>query len=87
MRREDRFALGFLSSLPARPFRFLGGPGLLFGLRCRYPRCGSFRLGGRAFGRFTLLPRRFLSLPCSNPEITGCDDCLSRLPPLGRFGA
>ena len=86
-RREDSFALGLLSGLAARPFGFLGGPGLLFGLQCRCARCGRFRLGGRAFGRFTLLPRLFLGLPSSNPEITGCDDCLSRLPPFGRFGA
>jgi hypothetical protein len=76
-----------LSGLLARPFRFLGGPGLSFGLQCRCARCGRFHRGGRAFGRLTLLPRLFLGLSRSNPAITGCDDCLSRLPPLGRFGA
>jgi hypothetical protein len=86
-RREDRFVRDLLSGLPARPFRFLGSPGLLFGLHCRCTRRGRFRLGGRAFSRFTLLPRLFLGLPRSNPEITGRNDCLSRLPPRGRFGA
>jgi hypothetical protein len=71
----------------ARPFRFIGGAGLQFGLRCRCARCGRFRLGGHAFGRFTLLPRLYFGLSCSHPEITGCHDCLSRIPPLGRFGA
>jgi hypothetical protein len=36
-RGEDRFAMGLFSGLPARPFRFLGGPGLTFGLQC----CGA----------------------------------------------
>jgi hypothetical protein len=66
-RGEDRVALGLFSGLPARPFRFLSGPSLLFGLQCRGARCGRFCLCGRAFGRFALLPRLFLNLPRRNP--------------------
>jgi hypothetical protein len=62
-RGEDRFALDLFSGHPARPFRFLGGPGLAFGLQC----CAASRFRGRAFGRLPLLPRLFLGLPRRNP--------------------
>jgi hypothetical protein len=64
-RGKDRFALRLCSGPPARPFRFLGGSGLLFGLHCCGASCNRFR--GRAFGRFTLLPRLCLGLPRRNP--------------------
>jgi hypothetical protein len=86
-RREKRFALGLCSSLPTRPFSFLHGTGMLFGLQCRRTFRGGFHLGSGALGRLTLFARLFLSFPRGDPDLASRDDRLPRLPSLGRFRA